>query len=68
MMRKSKRNAIKLEAKVQRLTSIKLCGTIDEKRFAKRKLADGVSSRFIPPKRYNRVDNTDVVLGGRKVL
>lgn len=48
-MRKAKRNAMKLEAKVQELGFIKVSGNADEKPYARRKLADGMTSRYVAP-------------------
>lgn len=61
-MRKSKRSAVKLETKIQALTTIKVSGTIDERMYARRKLQDGLKSRYIAAKRYSRCDPTDTVL------
>lgn len=61
-MRKAKRQAVKLETKVQALTTIKVGGTIDERMYARRKLADGLRSRYIAAQRFSRCDPTDVVL------
>ena len=67
-MRKSMRKAVKLETMVQALTAIKVNGTVDEKPFARRKLSNGVTSRFIASERLGRACSTVTVLGGRKVL
>lgn len=45
-MRKASRKAEKLECRVQVLTSIKVTGTADERMFARKKLADGLSGRY----------------------
>lgn len=61
-MRQAKRKAIKLETKVQALSSIKVSGTVDERAYARRKLQDGLKSRYIAAKRYSRCDPTSTVL------
>lgn len=61
-MRKAKRQAVKLEALVQRLTTIKVCGTVDEKPYARRKLANGLTGRYQPKQRLGRCDPSDTVL------
>lgn len=61
-MQKSMRKAIKLEALVQRLTNIKVCGTVDEKQYARRKLSDGLSGRYQQAQRLGRCDPSDTVL------
>lgn len=45
-MRKAKRAAVKLEQTVQRLAAIKVCGAPDERAFARRRLANGLSGRY----------------------
>ena len=45
-MRKAKRNAVKLEKRVQALAAIKVSGSADERAYARRKLADGMSGRY----------------------
>ena len=45
-MRKASRKAVKLECRVQALTAIKVAGTPDERMFARKKLADGLSGRY----------------------
>ena len=61
-MRKTMRKAIKLETMVQALADIKVCGTLDEKPWARRKLANGLSGRHQPKQRLGRCDPTDSVL------
>jgi hypothetical protein len=61
-MRKTMRKAVKLEALVQRLTDIKVSGTIDERSYARRKLSDGLSGRYQGKQRLGRCDATDTVL------
>jgi hypothetical protein len=67
-MRKAKRLATKLESMVQSLSLTKVSGNVDEKPYARRKLSDGVSSRYLPAQRLGRCDATDSVLGGRKAI
>lgn len=62
-MRKAKRNAIKLESKVQALSAIKISGTADERQFARKRLNDGLSSRWIKGQRLGRIDSTDTFMG-----
>lgn len=60
-MRKTMRKAVKLESKVQTLASLKMCGTMDERKAAKRKLSDGMTSRNIKAQSF-RSDLSDCVL------
>ena len=52
-MRSRMRKAVKLEKRVQALAAIKVGGTPDERRYARIKLADGLSGRH---QRGERVD------------
>lgn len=61
-MRKTMRKAVKLEGKVQALSDIKVRGTVDERMYARRKLADGLSGRFQPKQRLGKCDPSDTVL------
>lgn len=67
-MRKAKRQAVRLESMIQLLSLTKVSGNADEKPYARRKLSDGMSSRYMPAERLGRCDATDTVLGGRKVI
>lgn len=67
-MRKSKRKAVKLETMIQSLSLAKVGESVDERHYAKRRLSNGLSSRYIPKQKLGRCDNTDIVLGGRKVM
>ncbi len=67
-MRKTMRKAVRLETMVQSLTAVKISGMIDERAHARRKLSNGVTSRYIAPQRLGKCDASDVILGGRKVM
>ena len=60
-MNKALRKAIKLESKVQTLANLKVCGTMDEQKAAKRKLSGGMTSRNIKAQSF-RSDLSDCVL------
>lgn len=60
-MNKALRKAIKLESKVQTLAKLKVGGTMDERKAAKRKLSDGMTSRSIKAQSF-RSDVSDCVL------
>ena len=60
-MNKALRKAIKLESKVQALANLKVCGTMDERKAAKRKLSDGMTSRSIKAQGF-KSDVSDCVL------
>lgn len=61
-MRKTMRKAVRLESKVQSLSDTKVHGAVDERMYARRKLADGLSGRFQPKQRLGRCDPSDSVL------
>jgi uncharacterized membrane protein len=61
-MHKTMRKAVRLEAKVQALTVTKISGTIDERIYARRRLADGLTSRYQPKQRLGKCDPTDSIL------
>lgn len=67
-MRATKRKAVRLESMVQSLSLIKVDGMIDERQYARRKLSNGLTSRYQAKQRLSKCDNTDIVLGGRKVM
>jgi hypothetical protein len=54
VMRKAKRNALKLESRVQLLSAIKVNGTADERPWARRALANGLSDRYQHRQRVSR--------------
>ena len=61
-MRKAKRNAVKLEKRVQALAVIKVSGSADERQYARRKLANGLSGRYqhaqrVDPKLVQTIHN-----------
>jgi len=61
-MRRAKRNAIKLEKRVQALAAIKVTGSPDERQYARRRLADGLSGRYqhaqrVDPKLVQAISN-----------
>ena len=60
-MNKAMRKAVKLESKVQTLANLKMCGTTDERKAAKRKLSDGATGRYIKAQSF-RSDLSDWVL------
>ena len=67
-MRATKRKAVRLESMVQSLSLIKVDGMIDERQYARRKLSNGLTSRYQAKQKLGKCDNTDIVLGGRKVM
>lgn len=67
-MQASRRKAIKRETMIQSLSLSKVEGTVDDRLYARRKLSNGVSSRYTQAQRLGRCDATDVILGGRKIL
>ena len=62
-MRKAKRKAVKLETKIKVLTTLKVSGTMDERMYSRKRLNDGLSSRFIKREKISRMDATCVILG-----
>ena len=60
-MNKAMRKAVKLESKVKTLANLKVCGTMDERKAAKRRLSDGLVSRYIKAQSF-RSDLSDCVL------
>ena len=60
-MNKTMRKAVKLESRVQTLANLKVSGTMDERKAAKRRLSDGMTSRSIKAQSF-RSDVSDCVL------
>ena len=60
-MNKTMRKAVKLESRVQTLSNLKVCGTMDERKAAKRRLSDGMTSRSIKAQGF-KSDVSDCVL------
>ena len=60
-MNKTMRKAVKLESRVQTLSNLKVCGTMDERKAAKRRLSDGMTSRSIKALGF-KSDVSDCVL------
>jgi hypothetical protein len=62
-MRKAKRNAIKLESRIQQLSAMKVdSDNAGVRAWAKRRLADGLGPRIINAQRI-RCDKSDVATG-----
>ena len=60
-MNKTMRKAVKLESRVQTLANLKVRGTMDERKAAKRRLSDGMTSRSIRAQGF-KSDVSDCVL------
>lgn len=61
-MRKAKRNAVKLEARVQALGLIKVAGAVDERSHARKLLANGLSGRHQKGERVPKLLVTTVAV------